>query len=356
MNPNQVLANEKNGDLGQAWLKDGDAGSGPFRQGRWEHGVLYEFVRVEDYWNGWEHPGKHPHSVIYKLTRESGALKIALQKGGTDFVSDLSPEDFDLVTKLPGIRDENHPGITTFGLKMNCQRSFTKDKNIRKAICYAIDYDGFLRIHNGNAILEDSPVPIGLRGHVTTDAYRQDLEKAKEHMKKAGYPDGGFEVEYLYVQGHPVETKVGLLLIDSLAKIGIKVKMTPMTWPNMTARAQEIETSPELFACYTTPLFNDPDAVVSQYHKDSWGMKYGSHFYENPEVWRLTEQARILAKWEDRAEIYAKIQHMIMDDAPEVFGMQENHRWAFRDYVKGFKFCALRGNNVVDFYNLYIEK
>ncbi len=355
MNPKTVMANEKNGDYGQDWLKDHEAGSGPFKQGRWEQGVLYELEAVADYWRGWENEN-HPDSIIFKLIRETSSLKIGLQKGQLDMVAGLSPDDLDLIAKMPGIVVTNDPGITTFGLKMNTKKGYTKDINIRKAVCYAFDYEAMLAVFNGKAILEDSPFPIGLKGHVSTNAYRQDLVKAKEYMKKAGYPDGGFELEYVYVQGLDSEKNIGLILIDNLAKIGIKVKMVPLTWPNMTARGSKVETSPDLIAIFTTPKFDDPDAVAYQYHKNSWGKYYGSSFYENTEVWQLIEKARSTSDWDERMKYYKKIQPMIMADAPEVFGMQMNRQWAFRDYVKGFTFCPLRFTNEVDFYTIYIDK
>ena len=40
MNPKQVMANEQGGDLGQKWLTENEAGSGPFKIKRWQQGVL----------------------------------------------------------------------------------------------------------------------------------------------------------------------------------------------------------------------------------------------------------------------------------------------------------------------------
>lgn len=355
MNPKVVMAHEKDNDQGQEWMKDGDAGSGPFKKKRWEHGVLYEMEAVQDYWRGWEHPN-HLDGIIFKLIREASSQRIAIQKGQCDIVEGLSPEDFDVVEKYPGIYVTNDPGLTTFGIKMNTQRGYTKNINIRKAICYAFDYPSLIKIYNGNAILEDSPFPIGLKGHASTDMYRLDLKKAKEFMKKAGYPDGGFELEYVYVQGLEEERKMGLVLIDNLSKLGIKIKMIPLAWPNMVARGSKVDTSPDMMAIFTTPIFNDPDVVAYQYHKNSWGKYYGSSHYNNQKVWELTDKARTIFDWSEREKIYEEIQHMILEDAPEIFGMQYNRRWAFRDYVKGFRFCPVRFTGEVDLYPLYIEK
>ena len=107
-------------------------------------------------------------------------------------------------------------------------------------------------------------------------------------------------------------------------------------------------------AVFATPVSTDPDAVAYQYHKGSWGKYYGSSFYTNDGVWGLIDRARTLVRWEERAPLYADIQRRIAADAPEIFGMLMNRRWAFRDHVKGFVFSPVRFTGEVDLYPLAI--
>jgi len=354
MNPKQVMANEQGGDLGQKWLTDNEAGSGPFKIKRWQQGVLYEIEAVDNYWKGWPSPD-HVGGVILKLVRESAAQRAALLRGEADIVEGLTADDYDVVAKTPGIAVPNYPGLTTFGLKMNTQKAPTSDVNLRKAIAYAFDYDALLKIYNGNAVLQTSPLPQAMRGHIAVPGFpKQDLAKAKDFLAKSAYPTGNVELEYVYVQGLEEERKMGLVLIDNLGKLNVKVKMVPLTWPNMVARAAKVETSPDLLAVFATPVSSDPDAVAYWYHKNSWGKYYGSSFYTNPDVWGLIERARMLGKWDERAPIYADIQKRIVADMPEVFGMLANRRWGMRDYVKGFVFSPVRLTGEVDLYPLAI--
>jgi len=354
MNGKQVLASEQGGDLGQKWLTTNAAGSGPFKIKRWEQGVLYELEAVDNYWKGW--PSKdHVGGVIYKIVREAGAQRAALLRGEADVVEGLSTDDFDQDAKMPGIVVPNFPGMTTFGIKMNTQKGPTKDPNFRKAVCYAFDYDALVKIYNGHAVLETSPFPNATRGHVAVPGiYRQDLAKAKEVLAKSASPNGGVELEYVYVQGLEEERKLGLVLIDNLQKLNITVKMVPLIWPNMVARGSKPDTSPDMMAVFTTPVSTDPDAVAYQYHKNSWGKYYGSSFYANDDVWALIDRARTTPRWEERAPLYAEIQKRIAADAPEIFGMLMNRRWAMRDHVKGFQFSPVRFTGEVDLYPLAI--
>ena len=354
MNPKQVLANQEGDDLGQKWLTDNAAGSGPFKIKRWEQGVLYELEAVPDYWKGWRQE-KPLAGIIYKLIREAASQKAALQRGEADIVEGLSPEDFDIVAKMPGIVVENHPGMTTFGIKFNVQQPPMDDVNLRKAVAHAFDYEAFLKIYNGNAKLQTSPFPFATKGHIDVPGFpRQDLEKARAYLAKSKYPDGGIELEYVYVQGLEEERKMGLVLIDNLKPLGISVKMVPLTWPNMTARGAKVESSPDLMAIFATPVATDPDAVAFQYHKESWGKYYGTSYYDNEKVWSLIEKGRRVADWNERAPIYAEIQKLITADQPEIFGMLANRRWALRDYVKGFQFSPVRFTGEVDLYTLEI--
>lgn len=357
MNPNQVMAHEKDGDYGQAWLRDHEAGSGPFKIREWKPGEYYWLEAVDDYWKGWPHPD-HIGGYIFKLIREAATQKQALLTGEIDIAEGVTPEDFDILAKTPGIYVPEYRGWTTFGIKMNTKKGYTANPMIRKAICYAFDYDALIDIYGGHAILETSPFPTGLKGYVDLSEwmYRQDLEKAKEYMRMAGYPNGGFELEYVYVAGLEEERQIGLVLQSCLAHVGIKVKLVPLIWPEMVARGAKAETTPDMVAVFTTPVMDDPDAVAIQYHPMSEGAYYYMHHYENPRVTALVEKARTIVDWEERARMYDEIQRIILYGAPEVFGMLYNRRWALRDYVQGFKFCPMRMTSEIDMYYLYIDK
>src|SRR4030095_15195220 len=110
-----------------------------------------------------------------------------------------------------------------------------------EAVRFCFDYDSLLKIYNGNAVLQTSPLPQAMRGHIAVPGFpRQDLAKAKEFLAKSADASGNVELEYVYVQGLEEERKMGLVLIDNLGKLNLKVKVVPLTWPNMVARAATV--------------------------------------------------------------------------------------------------------------------
>lgn len=356
VNPAEVEANAGD-DMGQTWLTENSAGSGPYKIARWETGVLYQIEPVADYWKGWPMPeDKRLGGIIYRLVREAATQRAALQTGEADIVEGLSPDDFEVVGNLPGIRVENHPGMTTFGIKFNNAQGPMADVNMRRAVAHAFDYDSFLQIYNNNAVLQTSPFPDATRGKIAVDGFpRQDLDAARSFLAQTDYPDGGIELEFVYVQGLEEQRQMGLVLIDNLRELNISVNMVPLTWPNMTARGAEPDTMPDMMSIFVTPVSTDPDAVAYQYHPNSRGQYFGVHFYDNPDVTAMIEEARQLSDWDTRAPLYEEIQRRLTADQPEIFGMLANRRWAMHDYVKGFQFCPVRFTQEIDLYPVYID-
>lgn len=356
VNPAEVQANEVDGDYGEAWLTEHAAGSGPFKLGRWEPNVLYELQTVADYWKGWPQGENRPAGVIYRIIREPSAQRASLQRGEVDIVEGLTSDDYVQIANMPGIEIQDHKGMTTFGIKFNTQQGPTADINLRKAIAYALDYDALVQIYNGAASLQTSPLPDAMRGHIdVADIPRQDLAKAKEYLAKSEHPEGGITLEYVHVAGLEEARRIGLVLLDNLKALNINVEIKPEQWPNMVANGSRVETSPAMTSVYVTPISTDPDAVAYQYHKNSWGQYYAMAFYDNPEVSQIIDDARASTNWDERADLYAKIQTQIVADQPEVFGMLQNRRWAHRDYLKGFQFSPVRFTGEVDLYPLWVE-
>jgi len=355
VNPAVIEAN-KGDDFGKSYLLENAAGSGPYKLRSFEQGTAYTLDRNDDYWKGFPYENDRMGGVIYRLIRESAAQRAALLKGEADIVTGLSVEERQVVEKRDDIATTRLPSLTTFGLKMNTTQGITADVNIRKALAFAYDYDSFIQLMNGEAKLQESPFTDAVQGMVpVADMPRRDIAKAKEYLAKTDYPDGGFEVDYVYVEGFELERQMGLSMIDAFKDINVTVKMVPQTWPNMVALGSKPDTSPDLLAIFTTPASTDPDAIAIQYHPSSSGKYYGSHFLNDPELNALIEQGRAETEWEKRAPIYAAIQQKIVDLQPEIFGMMRNRGMAHRTWVKGYEDSPIRMGGEIDFYSVHLD-
>jgi peptide/nickel transport system substrate-binding protein len=357
VNPKQVQANVVDGDYGKKWLTENAAGSGPFKLKRFDSNALIHMDAVPDYWKGWPMGDKNRLSgVIYRIVREAAPRRAGLQRREMDVITNMSPDDMQQLAKLPGVRNEDHAGSTTFGIKFNCQSGPTADINLRKALAYAFDYEALITLHNGGAKLMDSPFPPAMEGHVSVaDIPRKDIEKAKAFLAKTKTPNGDIELEYVHVQGLEDARRIGLVLLDSLRALNIKLNIVGQPWPTMVARGSKPDTAPNMTSVYVTPVGTDPDTVAYQYHRDSWGLYYGMSHYEDKEAWAMIAEARGMTDKPKRLALYGEIQKRIVADQPEIFGMIPNRTWAMRDYVKGFEFSPVRFTGEVDLYPMWID-
>ena len=355
VNPKQTSSSD---DYGQKFLTDGDAGSGPFRIKRWDAQAVMALDAVPDYWKGWPMAdADRPAGVIYRVIREPAPRKAALQRGEIDMVTEMTPDDYDQMEKMPGIVVTDDIGMTPFTIQMNTQKGPTADLNFRKAVAYAFDYNGLLQIENGAAKLLDSPFPNAMTGHVAiADIPRRNLDRAREYLAKTQWPKGGVELEYAYVAGLEVERRFGLLLLESLQPLDIKVNVVAQPWPTLVGRGAKPETAADTVAVYVTPVSPAADVLAAQYASTAAGQFWGMHHLRNAKLDEMVLNARLETDAAKRMTDYAAIQQRIVDLQPAIFGVLEDRKWAKRDYVKGFDYCPVRLTGEVDLYALYIAK
>ncbi|MFQ6014477.1 MAG: ABC transporter substrate-binding protein [Anaerolineae bacterium] len=359
MNPKVVMDHDKAGDEGAEWLIEHEAGSGPFVIKRWEPGTLYEMEAVPDYWGGW--PGKGRLSgFIWRIIRESSGRRIALLAGEVDIADTIAVDDIPLIEEAEGYHIEEHPGYLAGYIKMNNQTEPMSDVNFRKFIAYAFDYEALVTFLGGHAPLLTGPLPDGVPFHDpdVQPVYRHDLNKAKEHLDKTPWKDGGIELDYVYVTGLEFEEQIGLILLDQLSKFNIKVNLVAKVWPDMVAMCKSPDTGPDMIM-----VFTNYNVITDRWFEDQWttgvwdrpaGGSYPScSFYKDSEFDELVAKVKVSVDEAERAKMFKDLQRMVMERLPEVPLYVMPNILGFNDRVKGFKY---RGLIAVDFWPLWIEE
>ena len=103
------------------------------------------------------------------------------------------------------------------------------DPAVALAIRYTLDYDGYVELWTGS-ITPGSNMWVGLPSAFGPDrAFERDLDRARELLAEAGYPDG-FEIELHYPDltfgGINLNTNAQKVQAD-LAEVGITVELHP---------------------------------------------------------------------------------------------------------------------------------
>ena len=353
VNPAIVEAN-RGDDFGQTFLKVHEAGSGPFTQGRWEIGNVYEFKAVQNYWAGWKGKG-HLDGFMWIIQRDAATQKNSLLAGETHIADTPSGSDKEEIAKTPGFRITEDVGFFTNTLKMNNQGKYTSNLNLRKAIAHAMNYDALPEVLDVKVTVLPGAMPGNFLGFTKVDFPGYDIEKAKEYLAKTPWSNGGITLDYVYVTQFPREEIPGLLLLEGLAKLNITLNMKPMLWPDMVASCANPESGPDIINIYTLPSYLDPDAhLYNQYHSGQWGSYNSCSFYKNAAVDAKLDEARVIGDMDKRLALYADVQKQLAADQPSVWMYTEDSLEAFNQCVKGYVYSPMYPITVL-FQDLWME-
>ena len=342
VNPAVVEAN-KGDDDGQAYLLQNTAGSGAFRMGRGMPGNRYVFVRVED---DWHKDGGNLDGAIWKIVREASTERMMIQRGEAHIALELYAEDMEALEGVPGVVSVIESEYRTFSIKMNTAKGPLADLNLRKAISYAYNYQGMLD-SAGPAELMIGPLPNGIFGHdPDLEVYRQDMDKAREYLARSEYKDGGFTLRVQYAAGYENQRRWCLLLLEALKTMNIDLDIQPAVWPDIVASAQSADTMPDFYCIFESANYADPDNIAYAAYHSAQNGQWQNPVYSNPEADRLIDAARVETDTEKRKELYRQLQVVLVEDAPDIFGILEKRKLAMRDNVKGYVFTPVAANSI----------
>ena len=201
-----------------------DGGTGPYTLGEW---VPDNHVTVNAYDKYFDEAGKASFDAIefYVMTDASSRLN-ALRTGEVDLiVADTAM--LELVKADDPIQVISYQTRDYVGLFFNVEREPFTNPLVRQAINYALNREEIIDFaYNGTAAVSGF-IPASL-GHWAVDVgekdyYTQNIEKAKQLMAEAGYPNG-FET-VITVGLEDGIRDMGVVAEQQLAAIGIKAEI-----------------------------------------------------------------------------------------------------------------------------------
>jgi len=357
LNKKVLLRHEKDGDLGSAWfgatgskLGPDGVGTGSFAIEWYSPGEGFDAVRFKDHFWPWNHP--HLEKVGYRGVKEISARMLALMKG--DFHGELgyTPyEQWEKAVKSPNVQMVQQPSMRLFYFAIHNRKPPMNDVHVRRAICYAFDYEGWIKDMLHDQVDRNiGPVPNPMWGSLdpkTEFGYVHDLNKAREELKKAKVDIKKYlPIEMNPLAGYANQTNACEVMQACLRKIGITSVLVPKTWPTITQLSRKEETTPLLWANYRSTYYTDPQNWIGEmFDSDRWGSWATSCWYKNPKVDELLHKAvRILEK-EEREKLYKEAGRLIVKDAGAVFVHNEKWTGLYNKDVRGFRFCPVGDAN-----------
>lgn len=191
-------------------------GTGAYKFVEWSEGEHIKLESFEDYFKGVA-PIKY---ATYKFIADENTALINLEGGEADYshvLPAISRDDVEASDDLTLIR-YNANALQMFAL--NCKNEYLSNKLVRQAINFAIDRESMVLIAGeGEGSATSQFANVGAFGYFPDySGYTFDVEKAKQLMKDAGYPDG-FSIKI--TAQDDMTNKMASVMASNLAEIGI---------------------------------------------------------------------------------------------------------------------------------------
>ena len=324
-------------DFGNAWLKTGYAGSGPFKLREWRANEAVVMERNDNYW------GDKPKlaRVIYRHMKESSAQRLALQNGDIDVARNLEPNDLNAIAGDSNLTTTSAPKGTVWYISLNQKNETLAKPEVRQAFKYLIDYDALgSTLLKGIGEIHQTFLPKGDLGELDENPYKLDVAKAKELLEKAGLKDG-FKVTMDVRVGQPT-TGMAESIQQTAAQAGVKIEIIPgdgkQTLTKYRARNHDIyigqwgqdyfdpNSNAQTFA--SNPDNSDDGKVATLAWRNAWDI---------PDLTKQTEAALLEKDSAKRADMYKDLQQKVLDTSPFAIIYQQIEVAGISSKLQGFK-------------------
>ncbi len=326
-------------DTAKEWLDKNSAGSGPYILTSWAPKSEIVLVANPNHFRGTPFFSK----VVLKHVEDPSTKLQMLESGDADIIDsvdydlvEMAKMNSNLVVDIGQTLDMNYLAFTS-----NCvtetgaaTAAIVCDKNVRKAIVYAIDYEGLIMsVLNGYGVRAPSIIPLGILGVDENEVWGRDLEKSKEFLTAAGYPDG-FDME-LYYATNATRDIIAAKIQSDVAEVGINITLVPMEQSVYLTemRAQKLPTA---FGGWT-PDYLDPTMWTDYYGFPDRSIAFRMQF-NSPEAAALATQIQLLSDGPDREKAISDFQDVLIEEMPYTMLYQTQRIIAYQSYLKGYEY------------------
>ncbi len=294
-----------------AWLKQNTASSGAYKVTSYDPAQQIVLERNEDWVLD-----KKPHfqRVISRLSQEPSSRIAGVVRGSADIATYIPPKDMQALESNKDIKLMKMPMFNAFHfIGLNSQMAPFDNRKVRQAVAFAIPYqDLFNGVMLGRGqLLTSNKKLVGKLQFPPVQNYETNLDKARELLKEAGFPEG-FETTFTYNSGDTIYAEPTAVLIqEALRRVGIRVTINKV--PNSQYGQLMVEKKVPLFYEVSATLLMDPDYGFQIFYTGNTRFNFGS--LKSDEMVSLVDKA---SKERDKTIYDGYVKRMIEIASEEV--------------------------------------
>ena len=300
-----AIVNEKAYTEAGDQVNEKPCGTGPYKFVAWYPADRIEMVAFDDYWG----EKAAITNLTWRTIPEIASRSIEVEAGTVDVAIDIQASELARLEKVEKVTTFKEERSSINFICLNNLIAPFDNVKVRQAINMAIDVDAICNVvYQGTGAVAQAPMSKSVWAYNDNlPPHERNVEKAKELLAEAGYPDG-FTCTMTCDQNQQRLDTAEMVQMQ-LAEIGITMKIASME--RGTFIDNVISGNLEMFGLGWTADTGDPDyALFASFHSSMHGEGGNMSFYTNPEVDRLLDLGRSSTDPEVRKDAYYKVQDL----------------------------------------------
>lgn len=206
------------------WLKDHDAGFGPYHVVKNVPGQEISLERNTHY-----RPRPPIGRILIKIVPDQATRMALLERGAVDYAMRLPERSLQTLQHNPNIDIIRYTANFIPYIGPVEKNEIMAKVPVRQAMAYAVPYDEIhQKVYFGQGSLIKSITPAIFPNYTPEFwPYKLDLDKARALLKEAGYPNG-FDLKLSYDNSISEMAETAVLVKASFDKVGIRSTLDPL--------------------------------------------------------------------------------------------------------------------------------
>ncbi|HEY3080739.1 MAG TPA: peptide ABC transporter substrate-binding protein [Chloroflexota bacterium] len=329
--PISFALDRANVETGPSWFERPN-GAGPFRLATWEHDSKIQLLRFNGYWAG----AARVREIDFDLSPVPG---VVLYEQGTVDVTEVDVGDLDRISdpRNPLSRElAVTPLLSTWYIGLNARMPPFDDPLVRRAFAHATDRQRLTRVYfRGTRTAATTILPPGLPGHnpeVQAPAF--DVARARELLARSRYAGRMPEIVLSVGSG---SASTGEAMAEMYARnLGVDVGVRE--WGEDFLPMLERRRAQMFLSGWIADYPHPENFLDILFHSRS-SANYGAT--DDAALDQILEAARVERDPGRRADLYARAERAILDEAAAVPIYHEVARALIRPYVRGLVWTPL---------------
>ena len=321
-------------------------GTGPFKFVSRTPQENFIMERFEDYWGtpAWL------DKVTYKICENADALVMNLNGSSIDLCAHLTSAQAAQLNSNFKVLEGTMNLVQA--IYLNNQAKPFDNQLVRQALCYAIDRQGIMdMVADGHGTAVGSSIYPAFTKYFLpelVDKYPHSVEKAKELLAQAGYPDG-FDMTISVPNNYQPHMDTAEVVAEQLREAGINVTIQPVEWSTW------LDTIYNGRQFQATVVGVDAANMTARAMLERFTSDYAKNFinYSNPAYDALFQQAINATDEATQTDLYKQMETMLADTAANVYIQDLSDLVAMRQDLGGLKFYPIY---VLDLSTVYLTQ